>query len=268
MKYNAKSIPLPILRSASVRKRWRNSFYRKMHIYIYCSTYKYIMSLLCSEDFLHFGSRGGLEIYGLFRDGVDELYAASQQRDAAVGVTAARTVFQVALYRCSGKGQLCAYLVLAPGEQFHFEQGVAFPYRHSAVFEHAFLLVLVARPRAERLVEPSVGDEVIGEAPFRQVAFTLYERPIGFMYFPFAQHVVEARQRFGSLCEDNESADGAVYTVHHAAEHVSGLIVFLFEILFDCLRQGGVAGLVALHDLSGTFVDNYYMIVFVERSHL
>ena len=91
-------------KSATVRKRWRNSFYRKMHIYIYCSTYKYIMSLLCSEDFLHFGSRGGLEIYGLFRDGVDELYAASQKRDAAVGITAARTVLQVALYRCSGKG--------------------------------------------------------------------------------------------------------------------------------------------------------------------
>ncbi len=53
----------------------------------------------------------------------------------------------------------------------------------------------------------------------------------------------------------------------NAHKYVAGFGVALFYQAFERFRQWLVAGFVALHYFSGAFVDNYYMVVFVEYFH-
>ena len=67
--------------------------------------------------------RGG-NVDRLVRNGVFEADVAGVQADAAVGVGARRTVFEVALNGAADSGQLAAYLMMPPRVKPHFEQGV------------------------------------------------------------------------------------------------------------------------------------------------
>ena len=87
------------------------------------------------------------------------------------------------------------------------------------------------------------------------------------MDLSLSEHPVEPFEGLGSACEDYETGHGAVDAVGDAAEDVSGFGVFLLYILFDCLGEGSVSGLVALHDFAGAFVDHNDVIVFVYDLH-
>ena len=93
-------------------------------------------------------------------------------------------------------------------------------------------------------------------------------RPIGFVDFTIAKHLVHAGQRLGGLGEDDEAAYGAVEAVDHPEENVARLGVGLFEPLLDGFDKRLVAGLVALDDFAGRLVDDDDVVVFVDYFHL
>ena len=52
-----------------------------------------------------------------------------------------------------------------------------------------------------------------------------------------------------------------------AEKDFAGLVILLFKIGFDGVGQRGVAGFVALHNLSCGLVDDDEVVVFVENFH-
>ena len=74
-----------------------------------------------------------------FPGGVDECYLSGVQADAAVRVGAAGTVFQVALYGASYRGELTADLMVSSGHQLHFYKKIVFCGSEQAVAQYGFL---------------------------------------------------------------------------------------------------------------------------------
>ena len=55
--------------------------------------------------------------------------------------------------------------------------------------------------------------------------------------------------------------------MYHAQEHRSGLGIFFLNIVFDNIRKGAIASLVALYDLPAFFIHYNNMVVFVNDFH-
>ena len=81
------------------------------------------------------------------------------------------------------------------------------------------------------------------------------------------KHFVEPCECFGSTCENHETTDRTIKSVHGAEKDFAGLVVLLFDIGFDLVGQRPIAGFVALNDFAGGLIDNDHVIVFVEDFH-
>ena len=182
---------------------------------------------------------------------------------ASIRIAATSAIFEVALYGMTRSCQLATDLMFPSGEQIHFKQGVAVTFGHRLIFEHCFLGVFIFRFGDECLVKSSVRDEVISQSVFIFLKVALHKRPIGFMDVAITKHVVKSCESLGCLCEYHNSSDGAIDAMNNSAEYIAGFVVFLLKILFDRFGKRGVAGFIPLHDLSGHFIDNDDMIVFV-----
>ena len=82
-----------------------------------------------------------------------------------------------------------------------------------------------------------------------------------------AEHIVQSRECFRGLGEDNKSAHGAVKTMHNTEEHVARFVVLLFDILLHDVAERFIACFVALNDFAATLVDYDYVVVFVDYFH-
>ena len=60
-------------------------------------------------------------IYREFADGMDKLYAVTQQTDAPIGIGTRRTILQITLYGATDVSQLGAYLMVTPRHQVDFQ---------------------------------------------------------------------------------------------------------------------------------------------------
>ena len=86
------------------------------------------------------------------------------------------------------------------------------------------------------------------------------------MHGAFPEHSCQAFEGLGGLGEDDYSAHRTVEPVGNAQEYVAGLAVALLDESFQVLREGSVAGTVALDYLSRLLVENQKVIVFVENA--
>ena len=77
------------------------------------------------------------------------------------------------------------------------------------------------------------------------------------------KHLVQARQGLAGLGKKHYARYGPVQTVHHTQVHVAWFVVLLLQPLLNNIREGSIAGLVALHNLPCLFVDDNKMVVFV-----
>lgn len=213
------------------------------------------------------GGDGGLDVDGLAADGVDEVDAACEQRDAAVGVAALVAVLEVAADGAAYGGELDAYLVLAAGEELDFEEAVAVALGYECVAQAGFLGAGARRGGGVAFVVALRGGDVVGELGLRLGRHSAGDGPVALVDGAGAEHLVEARQGLGCLGENHNAADGAVEAMAHADEDVAGLGVFLLEPGCNGLAEGCVAGLVALHYLAGSLVDDDDVVVFVEYLH-
>ena len=96
---------------------------------------------------------------------------------------------------------------------------------------------------------------------FRNV---LRYRPVDFLYAAVAQHFVQPYQRLARLGEEYRTADGPVDAVGDAEEHLPRFAVALLDEGFYHLFEARFARRVALHELSGPFVDGDEVVVLVE----
>jgi hypothetical protein len=82
-----------------------------------------------------------------------------------------------------------------------------------------------------------------------------------------AKHFVETGQCFGGFGKDYEAGYGAVEAMDYAEKYVAGLLVMLFDPVFNDFAERAVAGFVALDNFAGGFVDDDDVVVFVKYVH-
>ncbi len=196
-----------------------------------------------------------------------EGYASGYERYAAVGIAALVAVFQVSSDRAAYRAHLHSDLVFASGEQFDLDEAESIADGYSAVAEPGFLGSCFWRQRGVRFVVAFDSGDIMGQQFGVFGRAVAGERPIGLVNRAVAEHVVESAQGLGSLGEDDETAYRPVKTVDDAEKNVAGLGMGFFDPLLDNVKQGGVAGLIPLDNLAGSFVDYYNMVVFVEYLH-
>ena len=204
----------------------------------------------------------------LVRNGVLETDAAGMQADAAIGVAARRSIFEVAANGAAYGCELASDLMVAPSVEVHLDEVVAVGMSDDLVVEHGFLgsraLVVVG----ERFVLLFVAHDVVRERGFRFSRRILHERPVSLVDALGAEELVEACQRFACAREDDHAADGAVQTVHHTKEHFAGFGVAFLDVCFHHVGERRVASLVALDNLAGLLRNDDNVVVFVENFQL
>ena len=200
---------------------------------------------------------------GLF-DGVDELYPAGQERDAAVRVGAAGAVFEVSLDGAAHVRELAADLVVPARKELDLKQEIAVCGLREAVMQPGFLAVF----GHVGLVLGFVAGEIVREGVFVLGRTRGGERPVGLVDVAAAEHPVQALQGLGGLGKEAHPAHGAVQAVGDAQEHLAGLGVPLGYEGLEGLAQGFVSGLVSLYNLSGAFIEDHEVVILVEDTAL
>lgn len=223
---------------------------------------------------------------------MDEPRPTRVERDAAVGITARRTVLQVALDGQADVAELASDLMVAARKELHFEQGVTLGRGDDAVVQTCLLALLL------RGVAHGIGQRVVGVAavllfvahnPMRQVGLdenaighktrvaaivvTLHrprnrhDGPIGLVDLSVGEHPVHALQCLARLGKDDRARGGAVEAVRHAQKDIARLLVALLDEAFQGLGQWFVARLVGLHDFVARLRHDDEVVVFVDYLH-
>ena len=211
--------------------------------------------------------QGGGDIDDFSAHGVGEGDAVALQADATVGVAALGSVLEVALDGAANGGELAADLMLAAGDEVHFEQMVAVGAGQQSVVEHSFHRSLARMQAGVGFVVLFHAGEPVGECGAVVRRPVLDDGPVGFVDLTAAEELVHASEPLAGACQHHQPAGGPVDAVREAAEHVAGLVVFFFYPLPDDVHQGHVACAVALHELADGLVDDDDVIVFVNDVH-
>ena len=197
-----------------------------------------------------------------------KLHAAREQRDAAVGVRARRTVFQVAPDGTAHGRQLTADLVVAARQQAHLQEAVAVAVANDAVVKYRLLRPGLFCSVGIALVLLLVAHQPVGQRALGLAGRVLHNGPVGLVHLALGKHPVQSAQRLRRAGKDHQSAHGPVEPVHHAQEHVARLLVLLLQIVLHQLRQRPVARLVALHYFAALLGDDDDMVVLVDYLHV
>lgn len=194
------------------------------------------------------------------------------EADAAVGVASRRAIFEVAANGGEGGGELAADLMVAPGVQVNFHQGVAVGLSDLAIVEQGLLGTVHLFVVGVSLVLFLIFDQPMGQFCCGCCAGLLevgrcQDGMVGFVHLARAEHLVEAGERLAGACKYDNAADGAVQSVDGAQKDGAGFGVFGFDVGFYVFTQGSVSCFVPLYDFASSFVDDDDMVVFVEYLH-
>ena len=94
--------------------------------------------------------------------------------------------------------------------------------------------------------------------------FPFNQRPVPFRSRPILERRIHPFQTFRGTCKKYHARGGAVQTVNHATKHISRLVVLFLQVGFDPIRQGYIAGFIALNEVSSRLVDRNKMVVLIE----
>ena len=187
--------------------------------------------------------------------------------DAAVGVAALGSVFQVTLDGTAYLGKLAANLMVTTCLQIDLQQTVAVAPPNQAVTEFcAFAVGHFA------LVSVGFVLLLVADQPMNQGAGGLWRRcsrdgPVGLADFARGEHFVEPRQCFAGTGKEHDATDRTVEPVNHTKEDVAWFGIRFLDVLLHCLAQRCVAGLVALNDFTTLLRDDDKVVVFVKNGH-
>lgn len=112
----------------------------------------------------------------------------------------------------------------------------------------------------------------VSDKPVYQLTFffwrtVLHNSPIGFLYASNTKHFVQTRKSLACFGKYDNSTHRTVQTMGNSNKDISGLVVFLLKPFLHYLGQWLIARFVSLNDFAASFVDCYYMIVFVNYVH-
>ena len=195
---------------------------------------------------------------------MNQLQVAGMQTDATVGIAALVAVFEVALNRTADGGQLGPYLMMPSGKKFHFQQGVVFRTPQYMVKKFGFLSTWPSGLAGIGFILFFVLVQTVCQFSLGNLRAVPCQGPINLRQFPLADKFVGSFQGLAGFGKQQSAAYRTVETVRHTQKNVAGLLIPLFDKIFETLYERTVAGSVALHDLPSLFVDNQQMIVFVE----
>lgn len=189
---------------------------------------------------------------------------ARMKGDAPVGIASWGAIFQITFYGASHLGQLASYLVVPSSVETDLQEVISVAGGYELIVKYSFFgtrhLSFIGSCRIGLLL----AGEPVCEGSFRFFGAILYYGPIGLAHFVvFGKHLVQARQGLACLGKQYNARNRSVQPVHYAQIYVAGLVVLVLEPVLDNIREGSVAGLVALHNLPRLFVHYYKMVVFV-----
>ena len=194
-----------------------------------------------------------------------ELNATGVERNATVGVGAWSTILKVALDGTTDFSQLAPYLVVASCVQFYLKQPVTVAAGKDTIVQNGLLgtgnLAVVGACR----IVLRVAGKPVSERSLLLWRLVGYDGPIGFLHGACAEHLAESAEGLAGAGKKNQTADGAVQSMHHAEEHFPGLLVLFLDVCLHHLGQGYVACLVTLHDVPRPFADDDDVIILVNR---
>ena len=198
---------------------------------------------------------------------VGEAYAVGLQRDAPVGIAAGSAIFEIPLDGAADGRQLRPDLVFASRDQVHLKQPVALACGNDAVFQHRLLMAFAGHDAHMGLVVALHALEVVGERSLLFGWLLAHHGPVGLVDLALAEQFVHARQPFAGACHYHQAAGGPVDAVRHAQENIARLVIFFLDPLLHRIDERRVTGAVALHQLTGTFVDDDDVVVFINYFH-
>ncbi len=152
-------------------------------------------------------------------------------------------------------------------QQFYLDKVIVRGRRDEAVMQHGFLRVLHFLVVGIGFVLLLIAHYPVGQRVLLLFGAVFHDSPVRLVDVSETEHIVEACQSLTGLCENDESAYGAVKAMHHAEEDVAGFLVFLLDILLHRFGERSVAGLVALDYFAGGLADDDDMVVFVNYLH-
>ena len=157
--------------------------------------------------------------------------------------------------------------------QLYFEQGVVIALGYHAIFQDGllgigafatvgvgFVLLLVSHKPVLQGMPLAIVAELF---TFHLSLFASYDGPIGLMNLALGKHFVQSCECLRGACEDHETRDRTIQSMHHTQEHFAWLLVLLLDIVFHNIREGAIASLIALNDLPTLFVNDDNMVVLV-----
>ena len=98
-----------------------------------------------------------------------------------------------------------------------------------------------------RLILLFVSDQIVHQFSFCLLRLLFHDGPIRFLHFAITEHLVQTAQCLTGLGKYHQSAYRTIQSVSDSQKHVSRFGIFLFQILLHGLRQGNIAGLIALY---------------------
>ena len=210
---------------------------------------------------------GGGDVDEGLGNGVDELDTTGVEADAAIGVATVEAILEVTLDGTADLGKLTADLMMTACLQVHLHQMIVGEAAEQTVVEDGLLAAGTLTVVGIRLVLLFVADEPVLEGALLLRRTVLDDGPVGLVDLSVAEHLVEPLQGLAGLGEHHDAAGGTIETMHDADEGVARLVILLFQVGGNGGTQGLIAGLVALHNLANSLVDDDDMVVFVEDGH-
>jgi hypothetical protein len=88
--------------------------------------------------------------------------------------------------------------------------------------------------------------------------------PVHLIDFPISDHFIQPGECFAGAGEDQGSTHRPIQPMDNAQVNITGLIVFLFYVLFNGFTQWNIPGFITLHNVGRTFVYNNYVVILIK----
>ena len=189
---------------------------------------------------------------------------ACVEGDGAVVVAARGTVLEVALDRAADVGELAANLVMTAGVEVDVEEVIAtLGNSDFAVLKARQLGIRACHGEDITFVAFLVLDEPVFEGTCRLGRSVLDHSPVVLFELAGTHLLHHAAEGFGGLSQQDNTRDGTIKAVDNTTIDLSRLMVAFFNKSLHKVGKTRVAGLVALGNLPGEFVDGQQVVVLV-----
>ena len=193
-----------------------------------------------------------------------KLQLVGMERDAAIGIAACSTVFQVTLDGASYLAQLATYLMMSARVEFYLQQPVTVRGGYDLIVKNGLLAARHLTLVCTGLVSLLIAGQPVGQRTLHLRRTCRHNGPICLADSTRTEHLTQTAQRLAGTGKEYKSADGSVQPMYYTQEDVARLMVTLGDVLFYRFREWGVSSLVALDYFPTSLGNDNHMVIFVD----